>query len=184
MGLKLLTRGDMHPEFEKTLVHLLQLAGWDVPIRFEQLSDDLKSLIDAYELMDAPTVTLHDAVLSYFDNREQYDSTVAINVEFGSNTHLQCVNRLPHAKSGLAACNLAVIYAPVGSILQTQIHEVLHTYGARDCYREDVLGEFPPLPDCDNEQCVMRYGSKGLQICSVIKDKLRTMGKSAMACTR
>jgi hypothetical protein len=106
-----------------------------------------------------------------------YRDTTAIRFLFSASESSKfkkyCIAEAGHAAWGCCLSKtIAVSYAPKQNELVTQVHESLHLFGVEECYEEYIQG-FPPKNSCNNEQCVMRYGSNSIEVCESVLEQLR-----------
>lgn len=77
---------------------------------------------------------------------------------------------------GLWGCSNGFVsaeYASPSEALATALHESLHLFGVDDCY-DDLSEGKDPLPSCDKDDCVMRYGVVSDCICTCVGKQLRS----------
>ena len=99
------------------------------------------------------------------------ENRVLIATDNNSSFAKWCKSQNPKAFWG---CNLEFIsidYAPRENRLFSQLHESLHLFGVDDCY--EATTECRPKKNCDNSDCVMRYGATSEKICKRVGSELK-----------
>lgn len=64
---------------------------------------------------------------------------------------------------------ISVDYSPDNAKEANQLHELLHLFGANDCYKNNGRAV---REECDDDLCVMRWGVNSDQICSEAKKEI------------
>jgi len=119
---------------------------------FDSLSNSLIMHLDEQnrDIENQKILILCDNMSAFFNNRSEY---------------------LNHAVWGYSNGFISVDYSPSHAKLANQLHECLHFLKVDDCYEESIVGN-PAKEECDNPNCVMRYGQTTIDICTRVKEQL------------
>lgn len=166
--MQLYTMGAIAPHFEKELRAILAAAGIIPILTIAPLPAILEAALDEWDGND---------LTSFICERHgaRADERFLVSARGDWRFKSWCKSEAPHAEWGCSGSLIAVDYAPPAFRLRNQLHEALHLFEVHDCYGE---ADLRPLPSCDLEGCLMRYGSPSTQVCeSVLKQLRREFGE-------
>lgn len=164
--MKIQTYGPVSGLFEPQLSKWLLKAEATIPLKVCSAGPSLQAMLDAW---DGQADLLRLVACQFGDTTA---TRLLISASDNHSFKAWCENLLGHARWGCCLSEtIAIEYAPRGYALSTQLHEGLHLFGVDECYNEANPSQAKPA--CDNERCLMRYGSSHLEVCSSVLEQLR-----------
>jgi hypothetical protein len=162
-----LNNGHIETKLEQALQNCMIFAGVTINFEIKTVPGKLDEAIRKWT-KDQDLVNL---VLQHLDD-ELLIHRVMIATDRKSLLAQFCRDKLPHAKWGFSYGYVSIDYAPREFSLFSQLHECLHFFGVEDCY-DETTSTCRPQPNCDNPDCVMRYGIRSEEICSKVVSELK-----------
>ena len=151
-------KGSVHVRWESSLRGVLGKSTADLDLEVIQAPQELQKSLLNWELTgDISLINKPE----YFNDEKRLFIPGAIGFY-----KQQCLKEAPHAHHG---CCLWGEYIAVEYKLSTQLHECLHLFRVNECYNPQTR---EPIPECTNDQCVMRYGVISTEVCSHVLEQL------------
>ena len=160
----LYTYGPIAPAFRQYLGEILQAAGAAWELRVAPLPRDLVAILSEW---DAGHLEIF--VWDRMNPRHRRDSRILLSTGEDPRFRAWCLTECSSAHWGCSGGFIAVDFAPTKHRLENQLHEVLHVFGAEDCYDRVTL---EPLPSCTDTRCNMRYENPSTVVCSTVLEQL------------
>jgi hypothetical protein len=157
--------------FYSAIREILKISAPDYVLSIEKAGDEFNAALSAWD----GKACLLSLIMDFYPDTTS--TRFLLSTPSGSKFEKYCIREAGHAAWGCCLSNaVAINYAPKKNSLVTQVHEFLHLLGVEECYEGAIRGH-PPKSSCNNERCVMRYGSSSTEVCSsVIKQITSNVG--------
>ncbi len=157
--------GLLQDDLKSRLESILHNAEPSLVIELAQIPKGLKDALQTWEIGSC----ICDLIFKHLGN----DSTnyrVLISTDKHSSLYKWCKKQKGLGDWGFSNEFISIDYSPVSGRSSNQLHECLHFFGVKDCYR---INDKNPKLSCDCKLCVMRYGIITKKVCNHVLTQIK-----------